>query len=129
MNQDDLLILGTAAVIALNRLYSDTRLVRRNEAYVGVQALNLIAAFALYFVKIEGFGARLDHVVRLFLLGVVAFHMVHNHMARQAAELRAKQEARREEERRREKEEMRRNVEAAAALFPDGIGGDDFEED
>ena len=83
MGLEDGLIVGVALVIALNRVFLGTGLVRSRPAYVFVQAFDVGACIALWFAHIFP-EPRLDLAVRGFLMLFVAWHMVQNSAARVA---------------------------------------------
>jgi hypothetical protein len=83
MGFEDGLLIGVALVIALNRLFVGTRLLRSRAAYVFVQAFNVGAVIALYFARLFP-DFRLDYAVRGFLMLFVAWHMVQNFTMRAA---------------------------------------------
>ncbi len=130
MGFEDGLLIGVALVIALNRLFVGTRLLRSRAAYVFVQAFNVGAVVALFFARLFP-DIRLDYAVRGFLMLFVAWHMVQNFTMRAAVrratsdedlELAAARKqiqldiaAEREEERKQE-EERRASAEARAPL-------------
>ncbi len=122
MGFEDGLLIGVALVIALNRLFVGTRLLRSRPAYVFVQAFNVGAVVALYFARLFP-DFRLDYAVRGFLMLFVAWHMVQNFSMRAAVQRPTSAEdlelaAAREQIKldiAAEREEDRRRAEAAAA--------------
>ena len=94
MSSEDLLLMGAALIIAINRLYSHTGLRSIRLAYAAVQGINLSACLVLFFWKLEDIEPRLDAAIRLFLLAFVTWHMALNYRSnlrrareRQAAEV------------------------------------------
>ncbi len=84
MGFEDGLLIGVALVIALNRMFVGTRLVKSRAAYVFVQAFDVGAVVALFFARLFP-DFRLDYAVRGFLMLFVAWHMVQNFAVRAAA--------------------------------------------
>ncbi len=83
MGFEDGLLIGVALVIALNRAFVGTRLLKSRAAYVFVQAFNVGAVIALFFARLFP-DVRLDYAVRGFLMLFVAWHMVQNFTMRAA---------------------------------------------
>ena len=81
MASEDVLLLGVALIVVLNRLYSHTGLRHVRLAYAGVQALNVAACIYLYVERIAGIAPRLDAGIRLFLIGFVTWHVASNFIA------------------------------------------------
>ncbi len=101
MQPEDILLLGVAGVVALNRGFSGTGLRESNAAYVLIQAVNVAAAVSLYFFHLEGFPAQLDFWVRAFLTLFVGWQMVNNNQVRVALRRARSDQERRERERQR----------------------------
>lgn len=104
---EDVLILGVAFVIVLNRAFTSTALRLSRAAYVVIQLFNLSAVLALFWFRLDGFPGNLDRSVRVFLMFFVAFHMVLANQGRAKA-LRARVLDRREAERAKEDKAKRR---------------------
>ncbi len=76
MAPEDFVILGVAAVVVANRVYTATRLHEWLLAYPLLQALNIGMIAGLTFIRLGALPPRAEAVVRLFLSLFVAWHMV-----------------------------------------------------
>ncbi len=101
MQPEDILLLGVAGVVAINRGFSGTALRESNAAYVVVQAINVAACVGLFFFHLDGYPARLDFWIRAFLTLFVGWQMVNNNQTRVALRRRALDDERRRRERQR----------------------------
>ena len=81
MSSEDMLLLGVALIVVLNRLYSRTGLREQRAAYAAVQAVNLGACIILFVHRLEGVDPRLDAGIRLFLSAFVTWHIAQNFVA------------------------------------------------
>ena len=81
MSSEDLLLLGVALIVAFNRLYAHTALVRVRAAYACVQGINLAACVFLFVERLDGISPRLDAGIRLFLSAFVTWHIATNYVA------------------------------------------------
>ncbi len=104
---EDILLLGIAVIIVLNRTYTSTGLRLNRPAYVVMQVVNLSAVVSLFFFRLDGFPVKLDLSVRVFLMFFVAFHMVLASQSRAKA-LRSQVLDRRDAELEREEKAKRR---------------------
>ena len=118
MQPEDILLLGVAAVVALNRGFSGTGLRDSTTAYVIVQIIDLMACAALFFFRMEGFPPQLDFWVRTFLTLFVGWQMVNNNQLRVTRRRRDQIEVRRA----RERERLLAEIHAQAD--PNGIPGE-----
>ncbi len=118
---EDVLLLGIALIIVLNRVYTSTALRLNRPAYVVMQVVNLSAVVSLFFFRLEGFPGKLDRSVRVFLMFFVAFHMVLASQSRAKA-LRSRVLDRRDVELEREEKAKRREelIEMDAANYHPG---------
>ena len=78
MESEDILLLGVALIVVLNRLYSRTGLRRQRVAYAAVQGINLGTCVVLFVYQLEGIDPRLDAGIRLFLSAFVTWHIAKN---------------------------------------------------
>ncbi len=106
LQSEDVLILGAALIMVLNRTFTGTSLKLRRPAYVALQIVNLATVAALLRFRLEGYPAQLDLSVRVFLMFVVAWHMVLANQGRAVA-LRRIVDERREQERKVDDRERR----------------------
>jgi len=83
MEFEDGLILGVAAVIAVNKAFISTGLKHSRPLYVFVQAFDVGAVVMLFFARVFP-EPRLDYAIRVFLMLFVAWHMVLNSQTRAA---------------------------------------------
>jgi len=79
LESEDIVLLGVALIIVVNRLWAHTALRSIRPAYAAVQGINLVSCLLLFVWKIEGIAPRLDAAIRLFLTGFVAWHMTLNY--------------------------------------------------
>lgn len=98
MSAEDILILGVAGIIAINRAFTGTGLRRSAVAFAATQVLNIAACVGLYFLRLDDFPRQLDAAVRLFLTGIVTWHMVLNYQTRQGWLQNYRREARQNDE-------------------------------
>lgn len=98
LQPEDLLILGVALIIVLNRSFTATGLKLFRSAYVGLQVINFTTMILLFQFRLDGFPARLDRAIRVFLMFFVAWQMVQANQSRALA-LRAGIEENREKDR------------------------------
>ena len=101
MEPEDILLLGVAGVIALNRGFSGTGLRGSNAAYIAIQAVNLIACVGVFLFRLEGYPGSLDFWIRTFLTLFVGWQMVNNNQIRVVLRRARLDEARRLRERQR----------------------------
>jgi len=78
---EDILLLGVALIIGLNRLYAHTALRSFRLAYAAIQGINLFTCILLFVCRLEDIDPRLDAAVRLFLIAFVTWHMALNYRA------------------------------------------------
>ena len=106
LEPEDLMILGVALIIVLNRAFVSTPLKLRRPAYVVIQLFNLATMGVLLSVRLEGYPPKLEGSVRVFLMFFVAWHMVLANQGRAVA-LRRIVDERREQERKVDDRERR----------------------
>ena len=99
MNPEDILIHGVAGIIAANRAFTGPGLRSSALAFAATQSINIAACAGLYFLRLDDFPRQLDAAVRLFLTGIVTWHMVLNYQSRQLWLRNRELDARRDEER------------------------------
>jgi hypothetical protein len=117
VQSQDIIILGVAGVIALNRGFSGTGLRDSTPAYVVIQTINVAVCLALFWFRIEGFPADLDFSVRIFLTLFVGWQMVNNNRVRVVLNHKRREAALR----RRDRQRRMDAIHAEAAAF----GSDD----
>ena len=115
LEPEDLMILGVALIIVLNRAFVSTPLKLRRPAYVVIQLFNLATMGVLLSVRLEGYPPKLEGSVRVFLMFFVAWHMVLANQGRAQALRRRVEQAREQERRAEEKAERLARWEAEAA--------------
>lgn len=98
LQPEDLLILGVALIIVLNRGFTATGLKLLRSAYVALQLINFSTMILLFQFRLEGYPGKLDRAIRVFLMFFVAWQMVQANQSRAAA-LRSGIEEEREKER------------------------------
>lgn len=99
MQPEDILLLGVAGVVALNRGFSGTGLRDSNGAYVIIQTINIAACVGMFVFRLDGYPAQLDFWVRTFLTLFVGWQMVNNNRIRVALRRGRHEQARRDRER------------------------------